>query len=106
MYGNNDIDRLDSSISDIESEMWDLKARLSELEELRQPYYLMGWRGEEKECLGVFFSSKDMNDFIRSCRRKSKPFGYLKRSPLGKVDRWEVERFIVPEGIPVNPKFK
>ena len=87
-------------LEELKDEIYDLEEKVG-----NPPYYLVGLTDNKREYLGVFLTARDMDEFIDSCRLKGRR-GFKKSSPIGKYNNFTIERFYVPEHVPVNPKFK
>jgi len=96
----NDLDLLRDDIIELSSKVDLLEHRVGE-----PPYFLVVWIGTKREYIGIFYTNQNVRDFINSCRLKNSD-KFKKKSPLGKVDRYSIERSYIPEHIPIEPTFE
>lgn len=95
----NDLDRLEEDISELRSDMYSLENRVG-----HPPFFLVTWKDGKRKYVGAFDTEKSARNFVNSCRLKNGR-EFRKRSPLGDIDTWTIERYYVPEHIPVEPTF-
>jgi hypothetical protein len=89
------------------SEIHELQRNVDNLEDKvgEPPFYLLGVREDgETEYVGVWFSERKIKLFIKSCRLKDNS-RFKKNSPLGHYKYVTIQRFYVPDHLPIEPEY-